>query len=241
MENPMFYIEGAKASFKKMIKYKILLASIVIVILLCAYTFSIVFENVVDTYNTDESDDSINQEIIGQDGWIQYYQADYRNLKYKNSNFAESGCGPTSLCIVLTHITGRSITPTDLYKMPGFENYYLPGSGFYGSIFEAGTKYFKVPYTVKQISEFDEMYSYLKKGYPVIDIQLKGIFTGGGHYIVLAYATEDGGIVVKDPNKYNAIEKPYGRGYNTRVFTKEEMTKSHGSTYWIFVPNNVNI
>ena len=58
--------------------------------------------------------------------------------------------------------------------------------------------------------------------------QSAGIFTGGGHYIVLTGITNQG-ITVNDPNKNNAVNK----GYNNRYFTINEINAS-AQNYWIF-------
>lgn len=82
---------------------------------------------------------------------------------------------------------------------------------------------------ITQTNSINKVVSALKEGNLVISSQHKGIFTGKGHFILLAGIDENGGIHVHDPNKTNAVKK----GYNNRAFTKEEIDAS-ASNYWIF-------
>ena len=49
----------------------------------------------------------------------------------------------------------------------------------------------------------------LKSGHPIIAHMGKGIFTRNGHYIVLRGVTDDGKILVNDPNSESRSEKAY--------------------------------
>ena len=69
----------------------------------------------------------------------------------------------------------------------------------------------------------------LQKGNLVISSQGPGLFTSGGHFILLS-SIENGGIKVRDPNKNNAVNK----GYESRVFSTQEINQS-ASNYWAFV------
>lgn len=69
----------------------------------------------------------------------------------------------------------------------------------------------------------------LQNGKLIISSQGPGLFTTGGHFIVLTGIDSDGGISVNDPNSGNAV----GRGYNDRKFTKEEINQS-AQCYFIF-------
>ena len=72
-------------------------------------------------------------------------------------------------------------------------------------------------------------YTALKQGKYVISSQAPGLFTSGGHFIVLSGIDSSGNITVKDPNKNNAVTK----GYNNRTFTSSEINQA-AKGYWIF-------
>ncbi len=96
------------------------------------------------------------------------------------------------------------------------------------SYFEAAAKHFNitVPTTTTSISE---VVTALKSGKLVISSQGAGLFTSGGHYIVLSGIDSNEQISVWDPNKNNAVNK----GYNDRLFTKSEINQA-AKQYWIF-------
>lgn len=162
---------------------------------------------------------------------IRYYQNDYANVPYGNSKaskygtIATRGCGPTAFAMVATTLTGRVITPKDAISWCG-DAYYVKDSGTSWAYFNAAARHYG--FSCRQTSNFSQVEEALRNGKLVISSQSKGIFTQGGHYILLTKMV-DGKIYVNDPNKNNAINK----GYNNRGFTTSEITRS-AKQYWIF-------
>lgn len=162
---------------------------------------------------------------------IRYYQNDYANVPYGNTKtskygtIATRGCGPTSFAMVATTLTGRTITPKDALSWCG-DTYYVPGSGTGWAYFNAAAKHYG--FSCTQTNNFSQVEEALRNGKLVISSQGKGLFTNGGHYILLT-KSEGGRIYVNDPNKNNAINK----GYNNRGFTASEITHA-AKQYWIF-------
>ena len=97
------------------------------------------------------------------------------------------------------------------------------GKGFLGETFSTDG------WQVYFLDKDPEVVNALKSGALVISSQGPGLFTEHGHFIVLAGIEGDNGIIVKDPNKNNAINK----GYNDRKFTKSEINAA-AQNYWIF-------
>lgn len=108
----------------------------------------------------------------------------------------------------------------------------LNGTGTSWAYFEAARKHFNLNCKITETKSIDMVVSALQAGNLVISSQHKGLFTGGGHFILLSGTNNNGGIYVKDPNKNNAVKK----GYNNRIFTKKEINAS-ASNYWIFSKN----
>lgn len=163
--------------------------------------------------------------------FVQYYQGDY-SQPWGGGTIKTSGCGPTSFAMVITNLTGKRITPVDTTSWCGPKTYYEPGIGTSWSYFSGVTAHFNRKFnyniTYTQTSSIDEVYNALQNGKLVISSQTSGLFTSNGHFIVLA-GVKNGGIVVRDPNKNNAVNK----GYNDRIFTKAEIDAS-AMNYWIF-------
>ena len=160
-------------------------------------------------------------------GFTQYYQNDYASVSYGDSTIARCGCGPTSFAMVATKLSGKAITPQTAVAWCG-NAYYTKGVGTNWDYFTAAAKHFGITMP-KQTKSINDVVTALKSGKVVISSQGKGLFTTGGHYIVLAGVTSDGKIIVKDPNKKNAVNK----NYNNRAFTTAEINQA-AKNYWIF-------
>lgn len=57
-----------------------------------------------------------------------------------------------------------------------------------------------------------------------------GLFTNGGHYIVLTGLDSNGKVYVNDPNKNNAVNK----GYNNRTFDFASEINVTAKMYFVF-------
>lgn len=165
-------------------------------------------------------------------GGTQYYQGDYAHVPYGSSTLAACGCGPTCFAMIATDYTGTTITPEDAVAWCG-NKYYVWGAGTSWAYFEAAANHFNLPCTVKDLGKnINSAVEELQKGNLVISSQSAGLFTSGGHFIVLSSVDSNGGIRVRDPNKNNAVNK----GYNDRVFTTSEIDQS-ALNYWSFAKN----
>lgn len=164
-------------------------------------------------------------------GGTVYYQGDYANVAYGNSTIAKSGCGPTAFAMVASDYTGKRITPADAVAWCG-NKYYSSGAGTSWAYFTAAAKHFNLPGSVIETTNIDTVIANLRNGNLVICSQGAGLFTSGGHIIVLSSVDSSGGIKVRDPNRKNAVTK----GFNNRTFTKEEIDAA-AKNYWIYKRN----
>ena len=160
-------------------------------------------------------------------------QGDYGNVRIGNSNFASGGCGFTSCCMIASYLTRTKVMPQDLAKWS--QGYYVNGAGMSWALPAAVAKHYGLG-TVTQTTSAKAMYKALQEGKPVMSSQSRGIFTGGGHLIVLRGLDENGNILVNDPNGRNA----YGKGYNKRAFTIQEIEASNAQ-YFIFNADGENV
>lgn len=155
-----------------------------------------------------------------------YLQTDYGNIPYGGGSIASSGCGPTSFAMIASYLTGTTITPIDAISWCG-NSYYKPGVGTYWSYFQAASDHFGCG-AVTQTSDPNQVLQALSEGHPVISSQRAGLFTSGGHFIVLRGITAGGKVLVNDPNDSSS------KNYINREF--DMMTEVHATAnaYWIF-------
>ena len=156
-----------------------------------------------------------------------YFQADYANTPYGGyGTVASHGCGITSVAMVFSYLLDEYIMPDTLAKE--FGRYNTEGGSSWTLFPDSAEKYGL--YTT-QTWKWDEVVEALENGHIVIANPHECLFTGGGHFIVLYGITEDGKILVHDPNKYNyfmfneycnpALTEGFLSGFDQKYFNPE--------------------
>lgn len=161
-------------------------------------------EQGIVSYNGSEKNPNI--QLGNYEGLTYYSQIDerWKNKNYSsigdiNQTIGSSGCGPTSASIVVSSIKGK-ITPdvmADLYLKHGYRS---PNQGTYWSAFKWTADVFNIEY--KEAYKLDDAISMLNQNYYIIASCNQGLFTYGGHFVVLV-GTENGKIKVYDPYLYS--------------------------------------
>lgn len=131
-----------------------------------------------------------------------YYQWDktWGYASYGSGLIAIDGCGPTSLSMVVTGLTGdTSMTPKRIADFCAAEGYYTEEAGTSWLLMSEGAaklglRSYEPAWNEAAVKEE------LAAGHPVICSMGPGDFTDQGHFIVLAGMTSDGKVVVNDPN-----------------------------------------
>ena len=155
-----------------------------------------------------------------------YLQTDYANVPYGSSNIAACGCGPTSFAMVASYLTGTTITPADAVAWCG-NSYYVWGAGTSWSYYEAAAKHFGCG-AVRESYDANEVLKALSEGHPVISSQHAGLFTRGGHFIVLRGVENGNKVLVNDPNDSEA------KNYINRSFDMASEVDITSDAYFIF-------
>jgi len=154
-----------------------------------------------------------------------YYQWEY-DYPYGDGTIANCGCGPTAYAMVASYVLGTTISPIDAVAWCGDE-YYCYGQGTYWSYFQAASDHFGTG-DLDQTGSGSEAYSGLGNGKAVISVQGPGIFTHGGHFIVLRGLDENGLVYVNDPNDNDT------KDFKDRHFDFYGEIDCTSNQYWIF-------
>lgn len=128
---------------------------------------------------------------------------------YAGSTVGSSGCGPTSLSIVVSTLTNQTVIPPDMCEWAYQNGYLCQGSGSYHSLIPNGARHFGLTVEGCSASELQKIVDALSSGKLVIAIMSKGSFTTGGHFIVLRGVTADGKILVADPASKSRSEQEW--------------------------------
>ena len=162
-----------------------------------------------------------------------YLQQDYGNLRFGDQYLSIAGCGFCSMAMVSTYMTDTVYTPAMIVER--FPQYY-------GDIGADGTIFLNGPaelgfYSSTQLRSWEDILAKLQQGDPIVTLQIHGVFTTGGHFMVLSRGYEDGTVTVRDSNLKN-----YARleGYKTDRFTKEQVL-SGGVLFYSFQPKLVTL
>lgn len=126
-----------------------------------------------------------------------YLQTDYTDVRYGSGTIADSGCSVTCLAMVATYLTGHTYMPDELADY--FSTFV---SDNHMEKLEHMSDMLRLPW--EKAENFHVALNAVKEGKIVIAMMNnKSLFTTGQHFIVWAGMTEDGKILVNDPNADN--------------------------------------
>lgn len=155
-------------------------------------------------YNGSEKAPNVS---VGEYAGLTYYsQLDSRwsNIMYSSventtQTIGSSGCGPTSSAMVVSSIKGN-ITPDTMASLYTQYGYRSANQGTYWSAFKWTADVFDIGYS--ECYKLDDAVAKLKDNHYIIASCNQGLFTYGGHFIVLI-GVEGDYIKVYDPYLYN--------------------------------------
>ena len=123
----------------------------------------------------------------------------YSSVGDSSQTIGTSGCGPTSAAMVVSSIKGN-ITPDSMANLYVNYGYRSANQGTYWSAFKWTADVFNIGYS--ECYKLDDAVAKLKDNHYIIASCNQGLFTYGGHFIVLT-GVEGDYIKVYDPYLYN--------------------------------------
>ena len=155
-------------------------------------------------YNGSEKAPNVS---VGEYAGLTYYsQLDsrwsnkmYSSVGNTSQTIGSSGCGPTSSAMVVSSIKGN-ITPDTMAELYVQYGYRSANQGTYWSAFKWTADVFDIGYS--ECYKLDDAVAKLKDNNYIIASCNQGLFTYGGHFIVLT-GVEGDYIKVYDPYLYN--------------------------------------
>lgn len=154
-----------------------------------------------------------------------YFQTDYPDVRYGTGTMANSGCSMTCLAMVATYMTDHVYMPDEM------ANYLAEFIGNNVQRLEYGSDQLRLSW--KRAGNIHETIRELKEGKVAIALMNeKSLFTTGQHFIVLTGLTEDGKILVNDPNEDNYDAWNLKEGFETGF--REGLIIAGFSGAWIY-------
>lgn len=122
----------------------------------------------------------------------------YTSTNNVNQTIGSSGCGVASATMIIDSIVGN-VSITDVADTFVKYGYRSANNGTYWSAYRAIADEFNIEY--QETSNFETMLNKLKNNHYVICSVGNGVFTTGGHYIVI-YAADNDTLKIYDPYLY---------------------------------------
>ena len=153
----------------------------------------------------------------------------YSSVGNINQTIGSSGCGPTCASMIVTATKG-TITPdkmSDLFVRYGYRS---ANQGTYWSAFRAVADEFNIGYT--ETTDIQKALQLLQNNHYVVSSCGNGLFTTGGHFIVLT-KVENGIIEVYDPYLYSGKFYTSTRTWKATVFETIGRWSRIGTNEWV--------
>lgn len=190
-------------------------------------------EKVMRYYSIATGDSSAEISLLeGNSGLkvVYYNQGDaaWASLPYGSSTIKKSGCGPTSMAICISTLSGKKVTPRQTATWAGRNGYYVKGAGSSHSVVPALAKHYKL--SCKGVGKNQtEIIKALKSGKLIAAIMAPGHFTSGGHFIVLT-GIKNGKITVADCGSRERTKKTWSLSL---ILNEARSGASAGGPFWI--------
>lgn len=170
-----------------------------------------------DSYigNIDATGDIIAYDTVGKGmkKVIYFNQGEepWGSLPYGDSTIGAAGCGPTSLAIVISTLTGQTVNPQTTAAFAINNGEYVSGAGTAHSFPTNAARHWGLTCERVGKDRIDEVVQALKDGKMVVEICEAYTITGGsdGHFIVLTGVTSDGYITIADCASRERTAKVY--------------------------------
>lgn len=189
-----------------------------------------------DTYigNIDATGDIITYDTVGKGvkKVVYYNQGEdpWATMSYGASTIKASGCGPTSLAIVVSTLTGQTVTPEMTCAFSIANGEYIYGLGTCHSFPMNAAHHWGLNCERVGKDRMGDIVNALKDGKMVVEICEAYTITGSGsgHFIVLTGVTKDGYITIADC----ASRERTGKVYSVETIASYGRDLADGA-FWI--------
>ena len=167
----------------------------------------------------------------GETEVIYFNQLDerYANQPYGTDHIGGYGCGPTSMAIVVSSLTGETVDPAQMAQWAYEHGYWCSKSGSYHTLIPGAAQAWGLSVEGCTASEPQRILDALADGKLVVALMTKGHFTKSGHFIVLR-GVQDEKILVADPASYRRSQKAWDLSI---ILNEASRRAGAGGPFWI--------
>lgn len=161
--------------------------------------------------------------------YFNQYDERYASEPYGTDHIGGYGCGPTSMSIVVSSLTGDIVDPIEMAEWSYENGYWCSKSGSYHALIPAAAKAWGLPVEGCTASEPQRIVDALSEGKLVVALMTKGHFTSSGHFIVLR-GVKDEQILVADPASTTRSQKAWDLSI---ILNEASRSAAAGGPFWI--------
>lgn len=156
----------------------------------------------------------------------------WKDLGFKDGDsIGIYGCGPASLAMITSTVTGRDINPYEAAEAMYQKGLYIPSEGSSHAIMTDGLAHFSVKSEGFYEYSSAAVISELKKGNYFALLTKKGIFSNStGHFIVLAGLDENGKVLIADSNSVSNSQRSWDI---ETILSQAKYSASSGGPLWL--------
>lgn len=150
----------------------------------------------------------------------------YKNHPYGYNTVGSHGCGPTSMAMVITNLTGTVVTPSAMADWSYQNGFYVRGRGTAYGLFPAASAIYGIKCSTVSAYDKQAVVSALQSGKLLLTVVGYGDFTVGRHFLLIRGITADGKLLLADSGKYEncLVEWDYSRVLSQVV----------NGSFWVF-------
>lgn len=163
---------------------------------------------------------------------VYFNQQDERwnNKLYAGSTIGVAGCGPTTMAMVVSTLTDKTVNPEEMAFWAELNGHACNGNGSYHSIVPAIAEQYSLNVKRAGASNGQEIVDALASGKLVVAIMGPGNFTDSGHFLLLRGVTKEGKILVADSYTYSFCNKEWDLSL---IMAQTNKSASAGGPIWI--------
>ena len=161
--------------------------------------------------------------------YFNQYDERYANEPYGTDNIGDYGCGPTSMSIVVSSLTGDIVDPIEMAQWSYDNGYWCSKSGSYHALIPAAAKAWGLPVEGCTASEPQRIVDALGEGKPAFARITRGPSTTSGHFIGLR-GVENEKILVADPASTSRSQKAWDLSI---ILNEASRSAAAGGPFWI--------
>ncbi len=167
---------------------------------------------------------------------VYYNQADaaWCDQPYGKDHLGQYGCGPTTLAMAVSSLTGQTVNPEEMAQWSVENGYWARHGGSYLSIVGGAAADYGLKAESLPDCDAERLRLELATGKVAVALMSKGHFTNGGHFILLRGVTLNGSILVADPNSRDRSLTVW----DPQIILDElSKSRNNGAPLWLLSPS----